>query len=233
MRILLIGDEPRSNEMCDKLNAAQSNTMQTLSWTRLNEFHYEKVKSLLPQHDLVIDLLFDSYPESIDVYNHSSLLGKPVLVSAVWHSLAAAIANYSTGPLHCRLIGINALPTFIQRPLWEVSLPNSSPDQQQFVQNLLDTLHLPYRLVDDRVGMVTPRVVCMIINEAYFLLQEKGATFTDIDTALKLGVNYPNGPFEWAKKIGLEYVIKTLESVYNDTQDERYKLCPLLKRQVY
>jgi 3-hydroxybutyryl-CoA dehydrogenase len=48
---------------------------------------------------------------------------------------------------------------------------------------------------------------------------------------MKLGTNYPLGPFEWAKKIGIENVYLVLDSVYKDTKDERYKICPLLKKE--
>ena len=47
--------------------------------------------------------------------------------------------------------------------------------------------------------------------------------------AMKLGTNYPYGPFEWADKIGLENVCELLKAVYRDTGDPRYKLCPLMQ----
>ena len=77
--------------------------------------------------------------------------------------------------------------------------------------------------------MVSPRVICMIINEAYFTFEEGTASREDIDLAMKLGTNYPFGPFEWADKIGLANVCKLLKAVYEDTGDARYKLCPLLQ----
>jgi 3-hydroxybutyryl-CoA dehydrogenase len=70
----------------------------------------------------------------------------------------------------------------------------------------------------------------MVINEAYYTLQEKTATTADIDLAMKLGTNYPYGPFEWAARIGLENIYQLLQAVYADTQDERYRICPLLKK---
>jgi 3-hydroxybutyryl-CoA dehydrogenase len=70
----------------------------------------------------------------------------------------------------------------------------------------------------------------MIINEAAYLLQEKGATQSGIDTAMLLGVNYPKGPLAWADEIGLELVVKTLQGIRQETGDERYKVCPLLLR---
>ena len=72
----------------------------------------------------------------------------------------------------------------------------------------------------------------MIINEAYFTVQEGTAEKDAIDQAMKLGTNYPHGPFEWAEMIGLENVLDLLEAVYADTRDERYKVCPLLKKEV-
>jgi 3-hydroxybutyryl-CoA dehydrogenase len=92
-------------------------------------------------------------------------------------------------------------------------------------------LQTDFVVVVDRVGLVTPRVICMIINEAFYTVQEGTASKKDIDIAMKLGTNYPLGPFEWAKKIGIENVYLVLDSVYKDTKDERYKICPLLKKE--
>jgi 3-hydroxybutyryl-CoA dehydrogenase len=79
--------------------------------------------------------------------------------------------------------------------------------------------------------MVTPRVIFMIINEAYFTVQEGTARKADIDQGMKLGTNYPYGPFEWSELIGLQHVYELLEAVYEDTKDERYKICSLLKKE--
>jgi 3-hydroxybutyryl-CoA dehydrogenase len=83
------------------------------------------------------------------------------------------------------------------------------------------------------VGMLTPRIIGMIINEAYYTLQEGTASKTDIDLGMKLGTNYPKGPFEWAELWGLAEVRRLLEAMYRDTGDPRYKLCPLLKTESF
>ena len=92
-------------------------------------------------------------------------------------------------------------------------------------------LGFEYNVVEDQVGMVTPRVICMIINEAYFTVQEGTAEKEAVDHAMKLGTNYPFGPFEWAGHIGIGHVYELLEALYDDTRNERYKICPLLKRE--
>ena len=61
----------------------------------------------------------------------------------------------------------------------------------------------------------------------YLLTAEKEA----IDTAMKLGTNYPNGPFEFVELFGLDMVYKQLLSLGKDTGEERYRICSLLKQE--
>jgi 3-hydroxybutyryl-CoA dehydrogenase len=122
---------------------------------------------------------------------------------------------------------MNGLPSFINRSLFEVSVLNDT--NKGILNECMDKLNWKYTLVEDRVGMVTPRVIFMIINEACYTLQEGTASMQDIDTSMKLGTNYPFGPFEWSDKVGIKHVYETLEALYKDTKEERYKICPLLK----
>jgi 3-hydroxybutyryl-CoA dehydrogenase len=83
--------------------------------------------------------------------------------------------------------------------------------------------------VPDTIGMVTPRIVSMIINEAWYAFDEKISSKEEIDRAMKLGTNYPFGPFEWGEKIGIERIRKLLESLKRT--DKRYTIAPGLRRQ--
>ena len=79
------------------------------------------------------------------------------------------------------------------------------------------------------IGFRYPRTVSMIINEAYFLLEEGGADREDIDRAMVYGVNYPLGPFQWAEKIGLKRILSLLDELYDVTRDPRYRASTLLR----
>ena len=125
--------------------------------------------------------------------------------------------------------GFCGLPTLLNRSLLEVSLCHEA-DREKLAETCV-ALGTDYRVVADRVGLVTPRVICQIINEACFTVQEGTATMADVDLGMKLGTNYPHGPFAWANAIGVERVYAVLEALWHDTHDERYKVCPLLKRQ--
>ena len=84
---------------------------------------------------------------------------------------------------------------------------------------------------DERRSAILERVVCALVNEASFALEEGVAeSADDIDTALRLGLNHPRGPFEWARELGPERVLSTLDALRSDVADERYAAAPLLRR---
>jgi 3-hydroxybutyryl-CoA dehydrogenase len=78
--------------------------------------------------------------------------------------------------------------------------------------------------------MITPRTIAMIINEAYFALEEEISSKEQIDIAMKLGTNYPYGPFEWAEKIGLKKIYNLLTQLYQT--DKRYIPAPFMKKEI-
>lgn len=80
------------------------------------------------------------------------------------------------------------------------------------------------------IGFVYPRIVAMIINEAWLAREDDLADAENIDLAMKNGVNYPWGPFEWGEKIGLEKVRMLLEELLRIHNNERYRPCSLLGR---
>jgi len=76
---------------------------------------------------------------------------------------------------------------------------------------------------------VALRVISCIVNEAFLSLSEGVATAEDIDQAMKLGANYPKGPFEWAEEIGASSILETLDSL-KATHGDAYLASPLLRR---
>ena len=87
-------------------------------------------------------------------------------------------------------------------------------------------------IVTDRIALVSARTLAMIVNEAAFALMEGVADPEDIDVAMKLGTNYPEGPLRWADIIGPDIVLQVLQGLYDEYQEERYRPCVLLKQLV-
>jgi 3-hydroxybutyryl-CoA dehydrogenase len=86
--------------------------------------------------------------------------------------------------------------------------------------------------VQDSPGLVLPRIVAMLANEAAFAVQEGVAGAETIDLAMRLGVNYPIGPLAWAQALGHERVLSVLDHLYSEYHEERYRAAPLLRRWV-
>ena len=133
-----------------------------------------------------------------------------------------------TQDLEPLIFGFCGMPTFLNREILEVIIGNER--QQAKLDEVCDKLKTKYSVVADRVGMVTPRVICMIINEAYYTVEEGTATREDIDLAMKLGTNYPYGPFEWAGLIGEEQILALLQKL--NITDTRYQPASLLIEEV-
>ena len=93
---------------------------------------------------------------------------------------------------------------------------------------VFESLGWNFVFVKDEPGLVAARVICMIINEAFFALQEEVSTIDEIDLAMKLGTNYPFGPFEWENRIGLQNVYRLLKTL--SAKDKRYCVSPLLEK---
>ena len=86
--------------------------------------------------------------------------------------------------------------------------------------------------VKNSPGFVVNRILCPMINEAIFCLQEGLATAEDIDAGMKLGTNQPIGPLALADMIGLDIMIAVMNVFYEGFNDPKYRPAPLLKEMV-
>lgn len=83
----------------------------------------------------------------------------------------------------------------------------------------------------DGPGFIVNRILCPMINEAIYLLQE-GVKAEDIDNAMKLGTNQPMGPLTLADFVGLDTLLSILRILHNELGEDKYRPCPLLVKYV-
>ena len=214
MNILVVGDEQRATECKNRFGPSHHYVVAP---------NHSAAMPLLGGDGIVFDFMIHEHPHQIRIYADTT---RTVFLNTACANLSNLVHAAGT-PLKVLFFGFNGLPTFLSCPALEVALFRSSDRAQ--LQALADTLDFGFHVVEDRVGLVTPRVVSMIINEAYFTAEEKTATREDVDLAMKLGTNYPYGPFEWCERIGIRHIYQLLEALHAETKDDRYRVCPLLK----
>jgi 3-hydroxybutyryl-CoA dehydrogenase len=178
-----------------------------------------------PTHTICYVSSLDTLQESYDIIFDYNYINTPARNAMLTNKAKYVFINYVGEPLTQDLssfIKFNGWNTLCQNPPIEVSYYNESEHNL----TILNELPLPYIVVPNNIGMLTPKVVSMIVNEAYFALEENVSTKAAIDVAMKLGTSYPHGPFEWAALIGLNNIATLLLSL--SKQDARYNIAPLL-----
>lgn len=167
--------------------------------------------------DAFIDLLFINDPARIALLNNKPSI--PVII------------NYVTGTLQglpSQFIRINAWSTFLKRSVVEAAGKDEMIKSK--IAAIFSAFGKTMNWVPDIAGFISARVISMIINEAYFSLEEEVSTKDDIDIAMKTGTNYPYGPFEWSEKIGLDNILALLTEL--NKEQSRYQPAPWLIKEV-
>jgi 3-hydroxybutyryl-CoA dehydrogenase len=124
-------------------------------------------------------------------------------------------------------IRINAWPGMLKRGRMECV---ANAEIRGEAEKVLGFLHKKVDWLPDTPGMVFPRVISMIINEAWFAWGEGVSSKAEIDTAMQLGTNYPLGPFAWGDLIGLNRICHLLSVLAE--KDDRYRIAPALLQEV-
>ena len=170
-----------------------------------------------PEIAAYVDL--DFVPEANRIEKLSALLPALVIVNAVTPTLKEIGRPF---------VRINAWPGFATRKLHELVAPDEATKQQ--LATLYKEIDCDYRLAPDVPGMISARVVAGIINEAWYTWEENVSTKEEIDIAMRLGTNYPLGPFEWGERIGLGQITGLLWSL--SKKDARYTPSKALREQM-
>lgn len=160
-----------------------------------------------------IDLLYNGQPERAKALaeNENTL----VIINAVEKTLSGLPYN---------IVRINGWPGFINRPQLEAA--NENQEMRKKTAEIFSIFNKQILWSPDRPGLISARVICTVINEAYLSLEENVSTKDAIDTAMKLGTNYPFGPFEWCEKLGRKNVVSLLTEMSKES--DRYKPSGLL-----
>lgn len=111
-----------------------------------------------------------------------------------------------------------------------VSTPFLAEPVRQAAEEFIRSLGRIPLWIEDSPGLILPRIVGMLVNEAAFAVLEGVADADTIDLAMRLGVNYPRGPVEWGREIGFGRIVAVLDHLRAEYGEDRYRACVLLRR---
>jgi 3-hydroxybutyryl-CoA dehydrogenase len=96
-------------------------------------------------------------------------------------------------------------------------------------QRIFAALGLHVERVGDGPGLIMRRLLAQIVNEACFAVGEGIGSPTDVDAGVTLGLNYPQGPMAWGAVLGFDSVLATLDALWDERREERFRPAPLLR----
>ncbi|MFC7549670.1 3-hydroxyacyl-CoA dehydrogenase family protein [Plantactinospora sp. GCM10030261] len=183
--------------------------------------------------DFVVENITEDWPAKRRLYAELDDVCPPdvpfgVNTSAIPISRVAAVTRRPD-----RVIGTHFMNPAPLKPTVEVIRGfHTSDDTVRRTAALLAAAGRKHIVVNDSAGFVTNRVAMLTVNEAIFLLHERVADVTAIDRLFKECFGHPMGPLATADLIGLDTVLYSLEVLYDEFQDPKYRPCPLLRRMV-
>lgn len=229
MRIIIAGELPLAESLLNLCVAAGHAATLYLVET-LRDAH---LAAQLHDDAVMADVAIECHNESKAAKRElTQMLGaaQVVYVSALACSTTEA-ASWVARPE--RVVGWGALPPLEKGGMMEVAAAlQTAPEALNTAQDFWASLGLQPALVADGPGLVRARIICALVNEAATALMDGVAAAADIDTAMKLGTNYPRGPLAWGDLIGLDVVLGVMRGLQEEFGEDRYRPCPLLNRYV-
>jgi 3-hydroxybutyryl-CoA dehydrogenase len=234
MRVLIVGEIPFVDTLAGLCRAKNMKVDLFLSDDLEDQNTLDEMVRAATRCQIAIESLNESQSAKLWLVEGIEVnlpVDSPFLVSALCASVTE-IASWTDHPE--RVVGYGLLPPIVVTGMVEFA-PALQTDFESAARarRFWEELGFEVVRVPDSSGLVRPRVVCSIINEAVRTLGENRITVEELDSAMQLSMNYPRGPLTWADEIGLDVVLGTLEGLLRYWGADRYRPAPLLRQKVH
>jgi len=160
------------------------------------------------------------------------LLGDSAILATTTSSLSVTALGTASG-IPDRCIGMHFMnPVPLMEVVELIAGEQTSPQAILFAQEMTVALGKTFVNCKDQPGFIITRLLGVMMNEAFRMLQDGVASAEEIDTAMKLGAHHPMGPFVLADMVGLDIIQAALGTLSSGIHDTRYAPSPLLREYV-
>ena len=190
------------------------------------------VEEAAREADLVIEAVPEEMESKIEIFTLLDKICRPhtILASNTSSLSITEIASVTYRPLKC--LGMHFFnPVHKMKLLEVVRALETDADTIAAATQVGKRMGKEVVVIKESPGFITSRINAMIGNEAFYMLQEGIASAHEIDTALKLGLNHPMGPFEMVDLVGLDTRLHILEYLHK-TLGEKFRPAPLMVQYV-
>jgi 3-hydroxybutyryl-CoA dehydrogenase len=182
------------------------------------------------------DLIIEAVPEKLDIKKTIfEVIDQHAPASCLFASNTSTmspteIASFTKRPE--KVIAMHFFNPVHKMPLVEIVRGLETSDETaEAIQRAAIQMGKETVIVNEFPGFVTSRISALVGNEAFYMLQEGVGTAEEIDKAIKLGLNYPMGPFELGDLVGLDTRLNNLKYLH-EKLGEKYRPAPLLEQYV-
>lgn len=224
------------------LSGIQKNWNRSIEKGRLTEEKKQELESALTttvewERLKDVDFIIEAVSENMDLKKElfkklDEIAGEDIIIATNTSGLSVTeIASVTKRPE--KIIGVHFFnPVPVMKLVELIRGQSTAEETYQEAKTLVEAMGKETIDVKEAPLFAVNRILVPMINEAIFVLMEGTASAEDIDKGMKLGANHPIGPLALADLIGLDTLLYVQDSLYEETQDSKYRSAPLLRKLV-
>jgi 3-hydroxybutyryl-CoA dehydrogenase len=183
--------------------------------------------------DFIIEAISENLELKKEIFRKIDAVARPETIIASNTSGLSVTEMASVVSNPGKVIGVHFFnPVPVMKLVELIRAYDTTEQTYQKAKELVESLGKETIAVKEAPLFAVNRILVPMINEAVFVLQEGIASAEDIDKGMKLGANHPIGPLALADLIGLDTLLFVQDSLYEETQDSKYRAAPLLRKLV-